>query len=66
MLECHWVVPYCRGEAASIIESPLLSLCKQFKCVWFEKNNLIKIIFDWDWFDIYICLIKIVVEIEVE
>jgi len=33
--------------------------------VW-KKNYFIKNIFDWGWFDIYVCLVKTVVEIEVE
>jgi hypothetical protein len=46
-----------------------------FDCVWYygsfygcglEKNYFIKNIFSWSWFGIYICLIKTVVEIEVE
>jgi len=33
--------------------------------VW-KKNCFIKIIFGWGWFDIYIYLVKTVIEIEVE
>ena len=33
--------------------------------VGFKKNYFIKSTFSWDWFDIYICLVKTVVEIEV-
>jgi hypothetical protein len=32
--------------------------------VW--KSYFIKNIFSWGWFDIYICLVKTVVEIEIE
>jgi hypothetical protein len=34
--------------------------------LWFEKSCFIKSIFSWDWFGIYICLVKTVVEIKVE
>jgi len=37
-----------------------------FFLLWFEKSCFIKSIFNWGWFDIYICLVKTVVEIEVE
>jgi len=46
-----------------------------YECIWygdsfcgcgFKKNHFIKSIFGWDWFGIYLCLVKIVVEIEVE
>ena len=32
----------------------------------FEKNYFIKIIFSCGWFDVYICLVKIEIEIKVE
>jgi hypothetical protein len=44
-------------------------------CVWYcdnfygcglKKNYFIKNTFSWGWFGIYVCLVKIVVEIEVE
>jgi hypothetical protein len=44
-------------------------------CVWYcgsfcgcglKKNCFAKSTFSWDWFGIYICLVKTVVEIEVE
>ena len=47
----------------------------EFEYVWYcgnfygcdlKKNYFIKSIFSWDWFDIYICLVKIIVKIEVE
>jgi hypothetical protein len=34
--------------------------------LWFEKNYFIKNTFSWGWVDIYICLVKTVVAIEVE
>jgi hypothetical protein len=33
---------------------------------WFEKNYFIKSIFNYDWFGVYIYLVKIKVEIKVE
>jgi len=45
------------------------------KCVWYcgsscgcslKKNYFIKSIFSWGWFNIYICLVKTVVTIEIE
>ena len=48
---------------------------EMLKCVWYcgsfcgcdlKKNYFIKNTFSWGWFDIYICLVKIVVEIEIE
>jgi len=34
--------------------------------IMIKKKYFIKSIFSWSWFDIYICLIKTVIEIEVE
>jgi hypothetical protein len=51
------------------MESPVLnnklSMIGIVIVIW-KKNYFIKNTFTWGWFDIYICLVKTVVEIEVE